>query len=349
MAAMGRRRSTNHGLPPHMAMKGLTYYHVTVTAPRKWTSLGRDYNTALIEWAKLEGEPVPESARTFSQVAAWYRVKVMPGKAFSTQKDNERELKQLEHIFGDSPIETIEPVHVRGYLDGRQVLTGKRKGEPATVRANREVALLSHIINFARERGFTTMTNPCAGVRKHSEKGRERYLLDEEFDAIYAAGDKPMQDAMDLLSATAQRPSDVLRMAIRDVRQGFLWGRQQKTGARERIEVEGELKAVVDRIVSRPRDVVGFTLVQDAKGQPLTYWQLEDRWGAARAAAAKEMPSVADAQMRDIRGKTATDLDDLAHAQGLLNHRSRATTERYVKQRAGAKVKPHSRKRKGAA
>jgi hypothetical protein len=58
------------------------------------------------------------------------------------------------------------------------------------------------------------------------------------------------------------------------------------------------------------------------------------------------MPSVADIQMRDIRGKAATDVEDLAHAQALLGHTTRAMTEKYVKQRAGERVAPARRKAK---
>lgn len=344
MPDMGRRRSTNHGLPPHMAKKGHQHYYVTNDKPRRWIKLGADYGTALAEWAKLEGQPIPETARTFTQIAAWYRLKVLPGKAKRTQDDNELELKRLEAVFGESPIETITPVDVRTYLDGRVITAGKKKGQPAPVRANREVALLSHVINWARGKGFTDMANPCAGIQKNAETGRDRYLTDTEFDAIYAAGDEELRDAMDLLLLTSQRPGDVVRMKRTDVRDGMLWIRQGKTRTAERITVEGELEAAIARMTTRKRTATGAYLVQDDAGQPLTYWMLEGRFAKARIAGG--VPGV---QLRDIRGKAATDTGDLAHAQALLGHKTRAMTERYVKQRAGEIVAPHSRRRKGAA
>lgn len=345
MAAMGRRRTTHHGLPPHMARKGQRYYYVTNDKPRRWLALGEDYSAALVEWAKHEGQPIPERARTFSQVAAWYRLKVLPGKAKRTRDDNELELTRLEKVFGDSVIETIAPTDVRRYLDERV----DAKGRPARVRANREISLLSHVINFAREKGFTTMANPCAGIRKHEETGRERYMTDEEFDAIYAAGDVELRDAMDLLLLTSQRPGDVVRARRTDVVDGYLRVRQGKTGTMVRIRVEGELDEALTRMKERARTATGAYLVQDDAGQPLTYWMLEGRFAKARGTAAKGMPAAADLQLRDIRGKAATDVDDLAHAQALLGHKSRAMTEKYVKQRSGHAVAPHKRKRKGAA
>lgn len=352
MPAMGRRRSTNHGLPPHMAQKGRSFYYVTNDRPRRWLPLGSDYVAALIAWAKHEGEPVPETARTLSQVIAWYKVKVLPGKALRTQRDNEAELQRLEAVFGASPIETIKPSDVRKYLDERMSTKKLKPGEepkPAAIRANREISLLSHVINFARDAGLTDMANPCAGVRRNEEEGRDRYLDDAEFAAIYAKGDEELRDAMDLLLLTSQRPGDVVRMRRTDVRQGDLWVKQGKTGTKVRIKVEGELAAAIERMNGRPRDATGVYLVQDKQGQPLTYWMLEDRWSLARAAAAADMPSVLTAQLRDIRGKAATDVEDLAHAQALLGHKSRAMTEKYVKQRAGDRVAPLNRKRADGA
>lgn len=345
MARMGRRRSVNHGLPPHMAQKGRAYYYVTNDKPRKWIPLGDDYPRALAAWAKLEGEPVPESARTLSQIAAWYRKDVLPTKAVRTQKDNEAELQRLEAVFGDSPIETITPVDVATYLDGRV----DEKGNPAPVRANREISLLSHVINFARRRGFTDMPNPCAGVKRNKEHGRDRYVEEAEFQAIYDCADELLRDAMDLLLLTSQRPGDVIRMKRTDIVDGHVHVRQGKTGTKLRIRLEGDLAAVVERMQGRKRQATGVYLVQDDNGQPLTYWQLEARFSAARAAAAKELPAVGDIQMRDLRGKAATDLEDLAHAQALLGHKSRTMTEHYVKKRAGERVAPLKRKKADGA
>lgn len=322
-----------------MAQKGRSYYYVTNDRPRRWIRLGDDYPKALAEWAKLEGEPVPETARTLTQVAAWYRKDVLPKKAARTQKDNETELLRLEAVFGSSPLETITPVDVATYLDHRS----DEDGNPAPVRANREIALLSHVINFARRRGFTTMANPCAGVRRNKETGRTRYVEDAEFDAIYEKADEILQDAMDLLYFTGQRPGDVLKMKRTEIRDGYLWVRQGKTRRPLRIADEADLATALARMLNRPRKATGAPLVQDANGQPLTYWQLEDRWSKAREAAGF---AEANLQMRDIRGKTATDLEDLAKAQALLGHASRTMTERYVKQRAGERVSPLKRKPK---
>jgi integrase len=352
MPRMGRRRTRNLGLPPHMRQAGKAFYYDTQARPRKWIPLGSDYAKALAAWARLEGRPVPVQAETFAALAKWYRQKFGKPAAdgtFELPRDTERDLAAVELVFGASPFETITPADVKTYLTGRMSRKRLKEGEqpqPAPVRANREIARLSHAINAAREHGLTSMANPCTGVTRNGEAGRTRYPEHEEFDAVYEAGDALLRDAMDLLYFTGQRPGDTVKTMRRHIVDGALRVRQAKTGTMVPIEVSGELKEAIDRMLSRPRAAVSAYLIADANGQPLTYWQLERRWAAARAAAAAKMPSVADLQMRDLRGKAATDADDLAHAQALLGHKTRAMTEKYVKARAGTRVKPISRRKK---
>jgi integrase len=113
--------------------------------------------------------------------------------------------------------------------------------------------------------------------------------------------------------------------------------RQRKTGKPLRLEVIGDLAAVLDRIRNRSfpaSAVVTVALVRDEAGQRMTYDALSDRFQAARARAGVHF------QLRDLRAKAGTDLDDLALAQRLLGHRTRAMTEHYIKDRIGDRVSP---------
>ncbi|MNF60912.1 hypothetical protein D3C81_1905590 [compost metagenome] len=53
-----------------------------------------------------------------------------------------------------------------------QTIAQYRDKRSAKVRANREISLLSHIYNIAREWGITIKENPAAGVRKNKETPR---------------------------------------------------------------------------------------------------------------------------------------------------------------------------------
>jgi integrase len=250
---------------------------------------------------------------------------VIPTKALRTQQCNAAELARLRRVFERMPLAEITPHDVRGYLDAR--------GKKAPVAANREIALLSHLFNKAREWGIVNTANPCPGVQRHAAPGRDRYVEDHEYRALYDCADAALRDAMDLAYLTSQRPADVLKMRRADVRDGCLHVQQAKTGRKLRIELSGELARVIERIASRA-GIASLYLVHDARGQRLTYWALRNRFDKARAEAGVNF------QFRDLRAKAASDAEDLAHAQKLLGHRSRAMTEHYTRDRVGDKVKP---------
>lgn len=217
------------------------------------------------------------------------------------------------------------PLQRQGYLD--------KRGEQAKARANREKALLSHIINKAREWGYTDAPNPCQGVRGCKEAGRDRYVSDAEFQTVWEKAGPTLRDAMDLALLTGQRPADVLKIQRADIHDGALWIVQNKTGAKRAIEVTGEL-AQIDRINARPYVRRSAWLIQDDDGKPLGTFAMRSRFDKARKAAGVSF------QFGDIRAKAATDTGDLAHSQKLLGHRNREMTEHYVRQRVGERVQP---------
>lgn len=323
---MGRRRTVDLSLPPRLHMKGERYYHVSSTLPRVWTALGKDRPRALLEWARIEGAMPDPAIRTFEAVAQRYELEVIPTKAPRTQRDNFKELQNLRAVFGRMLIDAIKPHHVRGYLDAR--------GQSGKARANREKALLSHMFNKAREWGYTDATNPCQGVKGFTEAGRDRYVTDDEFQAVRAKADSTLQDAMDIALLTGQRPADVLKILRTDIRDGALFVAQNKTGTKRAIEIVGELADVLTRITTRPRVRQSAYLIQDDDGKPLSLLALRGRFDKARKAAGVSF------QFRDIRAKTASDTGDLGHSQRLLGHKNRDMTEHYVRERIGSRVKP---------
>jgi integrase len=316
-----------------MHVKDGRYYHVSSTLPRKWTALGDDLNEARRKWAELESEPVGADDKTFSVVAKRYMREVLPNLAPQTQRDYTQYHALLEKVFGATAIDDIRPVDIAEYL--------RVRGETSKVRANREKALFSTIFNHARTWGYTSITNPYTGVKGHKEKARDRYVSDDEFAAVWAKAHPTVQDAMDLALCTGQRPADVLKIVVGDIAGGMLSVAQNKTGKKLRIAVVGELAEVIARIMAKPRNRKNPALLQDPNGQRLTYCALRSRFDKARDDAKVSF------QFRDLRAKAATDTEDLGHAQKLLGHKNRSTTEIYTRERRGEVVRPLERKSKG--
>lgn len=323
---MGRKRTNNLNLPPRMAVKSGRYYHVSSTLPRKWTPLGADINEARRKWADLESELVIADDKTFSVVARRYMREVLPTLKMHTQRDYTQYCALLEAVFGHVAIDSIRPMDIAEYL--------RVRGETSKVRANRERALFSTIFNHARAWGYTDITNPCSGIKGFKEKARDRYVSDDEYAAVWTCAHPTVQDAMDLALCTGQRPADVLKIVVTDIADGRLSITQNKTGKKLRVVIEGDLADTIARIMAKPRDSVNQSLLQDPDGQQLTYFALRSRFDKAREKAGVNF------QFRDLRAKAATDTDDLAHAQKLLGHKNRSTTEIYTRERKGDLVQP---------
>lgn len=342
---MGRKPTVNKNLPARMRArrrgKKTYYYYDTGGKPRKEIALGCDYAMAVKKWAELEidARPVHAQIITFKYVSDRYIKEVLPEKAPATQKDNLRELQQLYRFFNNppAPLDEIEPIHIRQYID-------RRTQEGATVRAKREKALFSHIFNKAREWGYTSRSNPCAGIRGKAEEGRKNiYITDEMYRDVHEHAGQPLKDAMDMAYLTGQRPSDVLKMTEMDINDGHLCVTQGKTGVKVRISIEGDLSLLLARISLRKAayKVRSLNIIVNDSGQPLSLRALQEQFQKARDKAGIDKNTV---QFRDLRAKAGTDKTessgDIRQAQKQLGHSTITMTERYVRGRKGEKVKP---------
>lgn len=353
-----RPKSTARHLPPRMLQRtkklksgklwvGYYYNARDETGKRVEIPLGTDLNEAKRRWAELECKPAPSETGLMNLIFDRYEREVIPTKAPRTQRDNLLSLKQLRPVFGPAPIEAITPQHIAQYRDKRT----------AKVRANREITLLSHIFNLAREWGYTAKDNPARGIRKNKEQPRDFYADEAVWDAVYSVAPDELKDAMDLSYLTGQRPADVLKMMETDIRDGVLEVKQNKTKKRLRILLNDEngcrteLGKVIDRIRARPRRIRSLFLIATSAGTPLNQCTLRIRFDAARKLAAEEVENsnsvesyalaarIRQFQFRDIRPKAASEIGDLTQASKLLGHTEQEITKKvYI--RVGETVKP---------
>ena len=352
---MALKSSGNRDLPPRMLRRTrkrkngriwVSYYYDgrDENGKRKEVPLGPDLYEAKVKWAKLEYKNPPKIVRNMGEVFDRYEARIIPGKKPRTQQDNLKELKQLRKAFENAPIDAITPQVVAQYRDART----------AKVRANREIALLSHVFTIAREWGMTDKANPCAGVRRNKETPRDFYADSAVWDAVYAQAAQELKDTMQLAYLTGQRPADVLKISINDLSGDFLMVGQGKTQKRLRISLLFEgmdtklsifIKDLMERrMLSRVRN---SRLITNTGGLRMSAQMLRNRWDEARLKAVKQAiadnnpeltANIRQFQFRDIRPKAASEIG-LDHASRLLGH-SKEDITRKVYRRIGEVVRP---------
>lgn len=262
---------------------------------------------------------------------------------------------ELKVFFGRVAPEAITPEMVQTYL--KEGLRAHR-----ATRANRERACLSSCLSWLMREGKTTMNvNPCmraSGVKRNPESGRDRYVSDAEYQAVYAVAPKTVRLMMELTYRTLQRPeSDIIYWTPAVIRQKsggkVLRVVQNKTGRVLEIALEGDLLMLVESAVGDVpvlrRPIVHRRRLKGKNDEgAYTYSGLSAMLKRAQKKARERMPALESFGFRDLKGKGATDMwlagVPIERIQALCGHKDKHTTEIYVKQRWREPVTANSRK-----
>lgn len=293
-------------------------------------SLGTDLAQAIKRWDELHNLK-PRQVGTIEEAFSRWESECLPTYENATTRRNYAlNLKRLRPVFGPATWESVSLPHLHAYLEKRSAKT----------QANREMALLSIIWGKARLWGMTEAPFPAAGMGKwrNAEHARQVEVTDKAFDAVYRHADQLLRDALDLATATGLRVRDVLKVRVTDFRGDRLVIQASKTG--KRAEFDLSASHVLPRLLERRKasKALHIWLLTTEHGRFVTERMLADRFKAARAAAAEEVPECAGLWLRDMRKRAAQLAGGLQAAAELLQHSSSATTARHYG--ACARVKP---------
>jgi integrase len=318
---LGRRRTRNLDLPPHMTVKAGRYYYVYSGKPRVWVPLGTDKAKALRLWA--EHEAGPQVGLSVGDLVQRYLDR--EDRPAGTLKQYQSFQRALERAF-PIPASQLTAQHVALWRD----LPAQRNRKTYV---NGCLAVLRAACLLGGEQGLSA---PLA-VRGWTLKARDRYLEDSEYIAIREKAPEWLQIAMDLGYLTAARRSDLLSLEWAALTSSQLTIRQQKTGQRMSFTISPEISSVL--AAAKRRRVLGLTVIATSKGRPISADMLGIAWRAACEAAGVV------AQFRDIRSKAATDAKRGGqNYQALLGHANPAMSERYIKRRETVMAEPVRRK-----
>lgn len=221
-------------------------------------------------------------------------------------------------------------------LDRDEIRAFHQKLKATPVNANRALSLLSKAFSLAEEWGWRKPnSNPCLGVKRFTEKSRDRFLTSEELrrlatvlqDLESTGEESPhVTGAIRLLLFTGCRMSEIrdLRWEDVDLTNGVLNLPDSKTGAKKVI-LSG---AAIDLLRSLPREAGNpWVIVGKKPGEHLT--DLERPWRRIRTEAGLD-----DVRLHDLRHTFASlgaGLNLSLHViGGLLGHTQAETTMRYA-------------------
>ncbi|HEY8606591.1 MAG TPA: tyrosine-type recombinase/integrase [Noviherbaspirillum sp.] len=249
-----------------------------LTAPASDAEAVARVRTEAIERANVLNGAAPTSGPTedlFQKYFAWQ--KGLPAdsedrKAASTLSENEIESKRLIKVFGKVKPSVIKPVHVYKYLAGRA-----QEGAPA--KANKEIALLSAVLEYGRRLGELE-TNPCRGIKYNKTRPRQKYVEEADINMMMRVarerGGSYLILALCLQVAylTVSRPEEMrqlMRQAVKDGGIEVAVGKRKKGHAvkHKLIEWSPALHATVQEALSLQRTTSLYVFGNTA-GQPYT-------------------------------------------------------------------------------
>jgi hypothetical protein len=200
-----------------------------------------------------------------------------------TVKYYRRFLREIEALGSDLPFASFTRRAVVDFIETYSKAHQRRQS----------AAVLKNLFKLARYHGVV-IADETAGLRLKTGQPRDRIWTDDEvarWIEVAVAEDPHMTTAFLLLQFTAQRPTDVLRMAWPQYSGSAIRLRQQKTGALLDIPVHPILR---DHLDGLRRSSPSLTIVT-FRGRPVKYLRFNERFRRVAQRAG------IDAQARDLR------------------------------------------------
>jgi integrase len=345
---MGRpRKDASQGLPKRVYLKSGAFYYVHAEEKPRWENLGPDLAVARsIANAYNSGASVRGTMGWW--LDEWIKhVEQQVAKGLNkprTLKDYKKALPYLNPFFGSMRPLAIEAPHVAEYLS-----IGASEERP--VQANRDKAALSSCMSWMiLQKASGLKGNICLQVPRNPETPRDRYITDDEYNAVYDVASVPVRAWMELMYRTLQRPSDILSWTksniVEEGGRRMLSFRQSKTGARLKIFLTPQLEKCFDDMAAmraaQKRKISSLYLICTREGTPYTQMGL-----SSMARRHITDCNIKDFAPYDCKSKGATDMytsgTPIEQISALCGHDSITTTEIYIKRHLVAPIVPNCR------
>ncbi|EJK7089529.1 tyrosine-type recombinase/integrase [Escherichia coli] len=244
--------------------------------------------------------------------------------AVETRKDYTKYSGKVLPVFGKIDPDKIKPEHIRRYMDQR--------GLSSRTQANREKSFMSRVFRWGYERGYV-QRNPCQGVKQFKETARERYITDEEYQAVYEVSPDVVRVAMEIAYLCVARQSDVLSLQKDQLFDSGIYIRQGKTGVKQIKAWAPRLQKAIALARSLPLKpgISSLFVIHQTTGGKYTRDGFNSRWRDVKAAAQEKYPHLQiDFTFHDLKAKGISDLEgSLEEKQAISGHKNPRQTAAY--------------------
>lgn len=230
-------------------------------------------------------------APTVKDLAERYRREYLPRKAPSSQKADWAMIAgEILPGLGERKVAVVHHGDARA-LHERITASGR------PVRANRVIAVLSKMfaLSLLPQAGESepwrdaAMGNPCKGIERNPEQGRERFFSSGELAALsdaLAEHQGPAADCLRLILLTGARPGEAMRARWDEFAEPGVWDKPSahtKQRRRHRVPLSPAAIELIAKIRRKRVDNAEFVFPGRIAGKPLR--ELRRVWAAVTARA----------------------------------------------------------------
>jgi integrase len=220
------------------------------------------------------------NAPTVKDLAKRYEVEHLPRKAIQSKANDLAMIaNEILPAIGER---MVADVHHGDITAMHKAITAR--GAPT--RANRVLSVASKMFSLSLRpmQGEdapwrnAAQGNPCKGVERNPEEGRERFFSSAEIaavsDALQAYGETPASNCLRLIMLTGCRPGEAMRATWAEFAETGFWDKPSahtKQRKRHRVPLSPAAKELIERIKSKRDRGVEFVFPGSILGQPLLH------------------------------------------------------------------------------
>lgn len=313
---MNRPRVRDKHLPRRMYCRRGAYYYVS--ADGKWRQIGKDYASALHEYARIHAQPSDSFAKLIED-ARRFVLEDEQGRplAQNTVKTYTHAMSLLQTIFTEYRPADIKASDVEKMLDHYRAKPGL---------ARHLLVVMKKVCVWAIRRDLMKF-DPTAAATRYQAQKRDTLVTPAQYAAIYQQAGERLRCILDLCVITGQRVGDVISLTRRQLLADGIEFTQRKTKKRLIVAWTPELEDAVTRAKALQGSVAHPYLFPTAGGRHVEHANVWRSWRTAC-----ERAGVTGVRIHDLRAVAATTAEAQGlNAQALLGHRDRRTTAIYLR------------------